>query len=176
MGRPVGARGPGEERERAGGEAEAVEAAEGRREPRGGALDEPVAGEARDDAAADEGDEEDDDGDAEAAADVRRACSHGLGVEDEVGGEEERGRRDDHEVAPVAAGGDLAGGHGDDGEKEGAVEGHHGERREGEEAGDGEAAGEPEAASAISGRPRVGIRPVQFGMAVKRKPAMTAAA
>ena len=145
-------------------------------QPAGILARQPVAREARHDAPADQRDQHHDDREAEADAVFGRAgemrfemearCCPAASSDDQ---------RYDLQIAPVAARDDLARRSGGDQQQEcrrrSAQRGNQpivaGERHR-------NAAREPGSSSTISGVPCSGSRPVQFGIAVSRKPVTTA--
>jgi len=87
-----------------------VEAAERRRQPAGIFAHQPVAGKTRSDAAADQRNQQHDDGDADTDAGVGDAVKMRFEMERDIAREHQQHQHHDIEISPVAAGQNLAGG------------------------------------------------------------------
>ncbi|MGY4379286.1 hypothetical protein ACVWZ3_006925 [Bradyrhizobium sp. i1.3.6] len=113
---------PCDQRERAQSDHRAVEAPERHRQAAGIELDQPVAGEARDDAAADQRDQQHDHADADADADIGRALEVRFEMEGDVTGEQHQHEHHHRQIAPIAARDDFARGRSDDQCQEGGID------------------------------------------------------
>ena len=152
-----------------------VEGTEGRRQSPGIFASQPIARETRNDPAADQRDQQHDDRDADPNAVVGRAVEMSFEMEGGIAGQQQRDQHDDLEIAPVLAGQDFPGGGGNDQREKADVD----QQRQPAIRSSAEIVTATRPAthtrtSASSGLPWIGSCPVQFGIAVKRKPVITA--
>lgn len=113
---------PRDQRQRARSDHSAVKTSERHRQATGVELDQPVAGEARNDAAADQRDQQHHHTDAEADADIGRARVMGFEMEADIAGEQHEHQHHHRQIAPIAARDDLARRSGDDQRQEGGID------------------------------------------------------
>ena len=104
----VGVDDPAHQRQRADRHDDHVEPAERHRQAAGIFAHQPVAGKARDDAAADQRDQQHDDGDADPDPGLRGAVEMRLEVKRDIAGEQQQNQHHHIEIFPVAPGQDLA--------------------------------------------------------------------
>ncbi|MET3302285.1 hypothetical protein ABIF53_003300 [Bradyrhizobium japonicum] len=113
---------PRDQRQRAQCDHRAIEAAERDRQAAGIELDQPVAGEARNDAASDQRDQQHDHADADADADIGRARVVRFEMKADIAGEQHEHQDHHGKVAPIAARDDLARRGGDDQRQERGID------------------------------------------------------
>jgi len=135
---------PSQKRTRTSHEREPVEAVERHRKPGRAALRQPVAGEAGQDAPADQHDQEDQQRQTQPPPQIGGAKAHDFCVIKQIGGPEQGDGQQDLEVAPVPARHDLARDHGDHGQKKALVDQQHHGRRQGRAPGQRQASAQPE--------------------------------
>ena len=101
-------------------------------------------------------------------------AGHRLEVEQEIPDPEQRDRAQHRQIAPVPPCEDLPANHRSEKREKTEINGGHGHRAIPSETVTATRPATQTAASASSGQPTTGSRPVQFGTAVSRNPATTA--
>ena len=102
---------PQRQRDHAGRHRRGVEAVERRRQPAGIFPHQPVAGETRNDAAADQADQHDHHRGADADGKIGAALNMRFEMEAGIAGEQQRGQQHHRQIVPFAPGDDFAGDH-----------------------------------------------------------------